>query len=554
MSVLELDAVTYTYPGAPVPALDGVTLEIPHGQLAVVTGTSGSGKSTLLRTASGLVPHFHGGTFAGTATVGGLDTREHGPGELSAVVGTLFQDPETQVVMTTVRAEVAFGLENRGEPPAAVARAVEEVALALGIAHLLDRATDELSGGELQRVALGAALAGRPMLVVLDEPTSQLDPVAGDELIGLLRRWNEDFDTAIVLSEHRLERCLATADRVIAMRDGRVACDAPPDEFLAWAGRDATALQTPGARLLEGLGISPVPGVKRARAALRERGLLPTSQSGAEAGRPAEAGSLAGTRPRAGPLAALRSRRDRAREADSALEFRGVWHELRSGPVILRDVSLRVAPGERVALMGRNGAGKSTLLRHAAGLQEPTRGAVRHQGRVALLLQNPNDYLVHERVSQEASDQQLRRVGLDPGEFANRHPRELSGGERQRLALAIVLGDGEDPAAVVCLDEPTRGMDRERKGQLAELLCALDAAVLVATHDPEFVAAFAQRVVLLADGAVIADGPTREVLAGGSYFATETARILSGWLGMLTATEGAAALAGLDVRAGGVIA
>ncbi len=222
--------------------------------------------------------------------------------------------------------------------------------------------------------------------------------------------------------------------------------------------------------------------------------------------------------------------------------------------MILRDVSLRLAPGERVALMGRNGAGKSTLLRHAAGLEQPTRGQVRHAGRVALLLQNPNDYLVHERVSQEASDEQLRRVGLDPWAFAGRHPRELSGGERQRLALAIVLGDGGDPASAVCLDEPTRGMDRERKAQLAELLDGLDAAVLVATHDPEFVAAFADRVVLLAEGAVIADAPVREVLAGGSYFATETARILSGWGGVLTPGEGAAALARLRAPADEVIA
>jgi energy-coupling factor transport system ATP-binding protein len=547
MSVLELNAVTYSYPGAPAPALDGVTFEIPDGQLVLVTGTSGSGKSTLLRTASGLVPHFHGGTFAGTARVAGLDTRDHGPGELSTVVGTLFQDPETQTVMTTVRAEISFGLENRGEPPAAIARAVEEVSLALGIAHLLDRATDELSGGELQRVALGAALAGRPELVVLDEPTSQLDPVAGDELIGLLRRWNEDFDTAILLSEHRLERCLAAADRVIAMRDGRVACDGTPDEFLAWAGRDAPALQTPGAKLLGDLGITPVPGVKRARAALRERGLLPTAQSGPGPDPPRP-------RRRGARLAGLGRRRDRDGLRAVSLEFRGVWHELRSGPVILRDVSLQLQAGERVALMGRNGAGKSTLLRHAAGLAEPTRGVVRHRGRVALLLQNPNDYLVHERVSQEASDEQLRRVGLDPPAFASRHPRELSGGERQRLALAIVLGDGSDPAAAVCLDEPTRGMDRERKAQLAHLLCDLDAAVLVATHDPEFVAAFAERVVLLADGAVIADGATREILSGGSYFATETARILSGWGGVLTASEGAAALAGLHARAGGVVA
>ena len=534
MSLLEFDRVTYSYPGAPAPALADISLEVPHGQLVVVTGTSGSGKSTLLRAASGLVPHFHGGTFAGRVTVAGLDTREQGPGELSRAVGTLFQDPETQVVMTTVGAELAFGLENRGEPPAAVARAVEEVALALGIAHLLERTTDELSGGELQRVALGAALAGRPQLVVLDEPTSQLDPVAGDELIGLLRRCNEDFDTTILISEHRLERCLAAADRVIALRDGRVACDGSPDEFLAWAGREAPVLQTPGARLLAEIGLAPVPGVKRARAALRAVDQLPEgggSESGVSHGGALEAEPASRT-----------DRRFRRRPA-AALEFDGVWHELRAGPVILRDVNLRVAPGERVALMGRNGAGKSTLLRHASGLIQPTRGRVLRGGRVALLLQNPNDYLVHELVELEAPAAALRQAGLDPAAFAGRHPRELSGGERQRLALAIVLGPGADDApAAVCLDEPTRGMDREHKEQLAALLRAMPAAVLVATHDPEFVAAFADRVMLLGDGVAIADGPIRQVLSGGSYFATETARILGGFAGALTPEEGVAAL------------
>jgi len=542
MNVIELDSVSYTYPGGGAPALRDVTLEIPHGQLVVVAGASGSGKSTLLRAAGGLVPHFHGGTFAGRVTVVGLDTREHGPGELSRAVGTLFQDPETQVVMGTVRAELAFPLENRGEPQAVVARAVEEVSLALRISHLLDRSTDELSGGELQRVALGAALAGGPQLVVLDEPTSQLDPVAGDELIGLLRRLNEDFDTAIVLCEHRLERCLSAADRVIALDHGRVVRDAPPDEFLEWAARMAPALQTPGARLLSTVGVQPVPGVKRARAALRERGLLPGPGHPEPEPEPAAAptpgwatlrASLGRVQPKPGR---------RARTPPAALELQGVWHELRSGPVILREVSLRLEPGERVALMGRNGAGKSTLLRHAAGLSTPTRGQVLSAGRVALLLQNPNDYLVHELVAQEAPAHALERVGLDPAAFAQRHPRELSGGERQRLALAIVLGDGTAGAATVCLDEPTRGMDRDCKDDLAALLSGLDAAVLVATHDPEFVAAFADRVVLLADGRPIADGPARDVLTGGSYFATETARILGGWGGALTPAEGAAAL------------
>ncbi len=525
MSVLSLDRVTYSYPGAAEPAISEVTLEIGAGELVVLAGGSGSGKSTLLRAANGLVPHFHGGVFAGRAMVAGMDTREHPPGALAVAVGSLFQDPETQVVMSTVRAELALPLENRGESPAAVARAVEEAALALGIAHLLDRPTSELSGGELQRVALGAALAGRPQLILLDEPTSQLDPVAGDELIALLRRLNEDFDATIVIAEHRLERCLGVADRAIAMRGGRVVCDAAPADFLAWACDAAPELATPGARLLHGLGLAPVAGVKATRSVLRARGLLPDADP-----------IVAGASDR-------RDRKPRRRAEDQALALDRVWHEIDRGPAILRGLSLSLAPGERVALMGRNGAGKSTLLRHAAGLMKPTRGKVRTAGRVALLLQNPTDYLVHDRVAQEASPAALATVGLGDPALSSRHPRDLSGGEKQRLALAIVLdAPPDEETAVVCLDEPTRGMDRGRKDELAALLRELDAAVLVATHDPEFVAAFAERVVLLGEGAVIADGSPAEILAGGTYFATETARILGGAGGALAAGDGIALL------------
>jgi energy-coupling factor transporter ATP-binding protein EcfA2 len=489
-----------------------VSLSVEPGEFVVLAGGSGSGKSTLLRAAAGLVPHFHGGTFAGRLVCGGLDTREHGPGDIAAVAGTLFQDPETQVVMGTVRAELAFPLENRGWGAAAVARGVEEAALALGIAALLDRSTHELSGGELQRVALGAALAGRPKVLLLDEPTSQLDPVAGDELLGVLRRINEEWGTAVVLAEHRLERCLPAADRVVVLDDGTIAFDASAEAFAAWAPAE---LQPPVTRLCALAGIPERPAtVKAARTALAGRldalGDAPSTAAGPEF---------------------------RRRDRDAVVGLRRAWYEIPSGPAILRGVDLSLEPGEAVALMGRNGAGKSTLLRMLAGLVEPTRGKVMRAGRVALLLQNPGDYFLHDRIGDDVPG---------AGALADRHPRDVSGGERQRLALELVLSTGEPPVAV-CLDEPTRGMDRSHGARLAARLRELAAtgtAVLVATHDAEFAAAWAERVVLLGDGRPVADASTAEVLGGGWYFATQTARVTGG--AALDPESGAALLRAAD--------
>ena len=542
MSVLSFHEVTYRYPGSECPALEDLSLEVCAGEFCVLAGLSGHGKSTLLRAACGLVPHFHGGRFAGRVELAGLDTREHGPARLGTLAGALFQDPESQLVMSSVRAELALALESRGHGAGAVARGVEEVALALGIDHLLDRSTHTLSGGEQQRVALGAALSGRPPVLLLDEPTSQLDPVAGDELIGLLRRLNQEWDTTILLAEHRLERCLPSADRVIALHEGRLAHDGDPCSFLEWAARGAPALQTPGARLFSLTGLAPPPvGVKQARATLRSRSLLSSEEGVSCPAPPAVRSTQVDNRRQGATFLARRSAR-RARAAP-ALHLRGVWHELHNGPAILRGAELRVQPGESVALMGRNGAGKSTLLRHAAGLLEPTRGRIERGGRVALLLQNPGDYLVHERVAAEASPRALALAGL--AEMGARNPRDLSGGERQRLALAIVT-DGEEQPAVLALDEPTRGMDRLAKAQLAEELhrrAGSGQAVILATHDPEFACACAERAVLLADGRVIADGPAAELLAGGWYFATETARILGGAGEALRPEQGAELLA-----------
>ena len=539
---------TYRYTHGTRPALREVSLAVEAGSFTVLAGRSGSGKSTLLRAACGLVPHFHGGEVAGELEVGGLSVREHGPSDLAAVCGTVLQDPETQVVMGGVRAEIALALEHRGETAARVARAVEEAALTLGIERLLERRVDTLSGGELQRVALAAALAHRPRLLLLDEPISQLDPVAGDELISLLRRLNEEWGTTVVIAEHRLERCLAAADRVVALEDGSVVCDAPAEAFLSWAVEegDGRALATPAARLFSLAGLGPPPAsVKQARARLGEGGLLPFHQhgSGSDATRGFN-GALGttdledGSPDSARPAGRSRGRFGRRPRAAAALRFAGVWHELRDGPAVLRGVDLELRPGERVALMGRNGAGKSTLLRHARGLLEPTRGRVDRAGDVALLLQSPGDYLLHERAGDEVGAAALAAAGLTGREEAN--PRDLSGGERQRLALEVALDGGGH--AVVCLDEPTRGMDRAWKSGLAGRLRELadgGAAVIVATHDTEFAAELAERVVLMGEGEVIADGPAPEVLSGGWHFTTDVARIVGESARALTPEQGA---------------
>jgi energy-coupling factor transport system ATP-binding protein len=539
---LAVEGLSYAYPHASARALADVSLEVAPGEVVLLAGRSASGKSTLLKAACGLVPHFHGGEIEGEVRVADLDALATGPGELAAAVGYLAQDPETQVVSTTVAAEIELPLEMRGDAPADRARAVEEVALALAIPHLLDRATDTLSGGELQRVALAAALVTRPRLILLDEPTSQLDPVAGDELIWLLRRLNEEWGVAVLLAEHRLERCLAAADRVVAMEEGTVGFDGPPAEFLQWSRTSDAALTTPAARLFSLSDLTPLPvGVRDARQTLRGMGIAHP------------------------PRQASRRVRDPHPQAP-VLEAKGLWVELDRGEEsrdVLRGIDLQLRPGERVALMGRNGAGKSTFLRTAAGLHEPVAGKITVDS-IALLTQNPSDYLVRERVGDELPGEQglaaLRAVGLEHAIDAD--PRDLSGGERQRLALAIALAgrmEGEQLPGVVALDEPTRGMDRARKDDLVALIEQLSsrgaflnhedgkaprgAAVVVATHDVEFASEFAERVVLLGDGVVIADGPMEEILSGGWYFATEVARVLD-LPGVVTPEQGAAALRG----------
>jgi len=547
-AIATLAHVTYTYPGASKPALDDVSLAIDPAEVILVLGGSGSGKSTLLRAINGLVPHFHGGTFAGRVTVDEFDTRTARPAELAARVGLVFQDPESQAVMTTVEREIAFGLENHGIASSAIARLVEEALISLGLSGLRRAPLSTLSGGELQKVALAAVIATQPHLLLLDEPTSQLDPVSSEELLAAVRRLSEDTGATIVLAEHRVERCLHLATRVLFMEGGAIVVDADPQAFARWALAGHRELLPPVARLFA----RRLNGGAKAAA---EAGRLPLTVKDAR-------GMLDDV---AGQLESFASPAP-AREGDVVLEVRKLAVGYAPGEAVLEHIDLRLRRGERIALMGENGAGKSTLVRHFNGLARPLAGEVRLLGRplkelsvaqaardCALLGQNPNDYFIKDTVAEEV-DYSLVQMGfagrqrnelcsrtivdLDLMDLLMRNPRDLSGGERTRVALAAVTCG--DPALVI-LDEPTRGMDPLHKAELAALLrrwAANGRCVLVVTHDVEFAARVAGRVLVVGDGSLLADGPAHEVLNGSLFFSTQINRLLRHSLpGVLTEDE-----------------
>jgi energy-coupling factor transport system ATP-binding protein len=422
-----VENLRFAYAGGD-PVLDGISLEVAEGERIALLGPSGSGKSTLIRALAGLVPHFHGGVFAGRVVVAGLDTRESRPADYAAAVATVFQDPEDQVVMSRVANEVAFGLENTGVPPAQIWPRVDEALALVGAGELSGRLVSELSGGELQRVSLASALALRPRLLLLDEPSSQLDPEAADAFFDVV----DELECALVVSEQRPARPLAHVDRVLFLERGRVVLDAPRTEALEWlaAHRPLYLPHAPEA----------VCTVSRVQFSYGSRG-------------------------------------------------------------VLDGVSLEVRRGEIVALTGPNGAGKTTLALLACGLLEAESGEVVH-ARAAYLAQDPGRHVVTERVLDEvalgapadAARAALAQVGL--AGFEDRHPRDLSSGERERVALAGVLATEPD---LLVLDEPTRGVDPERKADLARLLRAQapTRGTLVVTHDLPFAAEVADRVVEL---------------------------------------------------------
>jgi energy-coupling factor transport system ATP-binding protein len=534
--VIRFEQVSLTYPGQSAPVLRDVDLHVPEGELVLVVGRTGVGKSSLLLAVNGLAPHFTGGTLTGRVTVAGRATRDHLPRDLADVVGAVLQDPLDGFVTDTVEDELAYGMESVGLAPAVMRRRVEETLDLLGLADLRRRSLRTLSGGQQQRVAIGAVLAQHPKVLVLDEPTSALDPGAAEEVLAVLQRLVHDLGITVLVAEHRLERVVQFADRVVHVRDDGTVVSGSPADVLATA-----PVAPPVVELGRLVGWSPVPlSVREARRAA-------TSLRASLADRPVPR--------RAGPVAP---------SGPALVEVERLRVDYGSRAAV-DDVSLALRPGEVVALMGRNGAGKSSLLRALVGLARPTTGRVRVVGaspldlggralteRVGFVPQEPADLLWAETVGGECRDADTDTGAergtarglfeqLAPGVDDDTHPRDLSEGQCLSLALAVVMTAG---APVLLLDEPTRGLDYPTKERVVGLLRAhaeRGGTVLLATHDVELVAEVASRTVVLADGQVVSDGPTCEVLVGSPQFAPQVAKVLAP-LPWLTVSEVAAAL------------
>ena len=563
--MIEVESVTYRYPGAAVPALRDINLRIDQGEFVLVAGPSGAGKSTLLRTINGLVPHFYGGSWHGCVRVTGRDTRTHEPRALADLVGFVFQDPEAQMVVDVVEDELVFGMENLGLDPRVMRRRVEEVLDLLEIAPLRRRHLASLSGGERQRVAIAAVLTMQPQVLVLDEPTSQLDPHSAEDVLTALQKINADLGLTVVLSEHRLERVVQYADRIIFCRDQQhepQVVDGPPEAIL-----ETAPFAPPLVEVARALGWRPLPlTIKAGRryvAALdlpepfpdRREPLsdephpqpLPHGERGVKAFRP-----LWGRTADVCPAPVLE-----ASELTVRLGARDV----------LQAVDLAIYGGQIVAVMGRNGSGKTTLLRAIMGLVQPVRGRVVVDGheltrqpteeRAALIgyvPQDPRTLLFHPTLREELAwtlgsrahpqneriTSVLEQLGLQ--HLAQAHPRDLSAGEQQRAALATALIRAP---RVLLLDEPTRGLDYLSKDRLLGILRQLreaGGAIGLVTHDVELVAACADRVVLLGDGQVVTEGPAQTLFHESLVFSSQVGKLFprQPWL---TARDAIAALA-----------
>ena len=516
--MIKFSHVSLIYPNSTTTVLEDLNLTIAEGEMVLVIGPTGSGKSSLLRLINGLVPHHTGGILAGDVSVNGLSTQLTKPGGMAHLIGIVGQNPANGFVADTVEEELAFGMEVLNLPNDVMRKRVEEVLDLLSLAPLRNRSIATLSGGEQQRVAIGAALVTHPKVLVLDEPTSALDPIAAEEVLSILYRLVHDLGLTVVIAEHKLERVIQFADRIVYINGEGVANVGTPEEILM-----QSPIAPPIVHLAKALGLKEI-GVT-----VREMRRMTTQYRDIE----------------------TTSKVEPTPVTETIISFEKLTVSYAS-KVALNQITSQINAGEVVAVMGRNGAGKSSLLKSLAGVNQPTGGSISLLGKnpfelhgkqrretIGYIPQEPSDLLYGQSVAIECEqadrDNELTAgttyavlQQLVPGISTATHPRDLSEGQRLGLALSVVLSSNP---SILILDEPTRGLDYQAKNELTRMLINFSAsfgkAVILATHDVELVAELASRVIFIADGDIVADGSTLDVLLSSPAFAPQVAKVMS---------------------------
>lgn len=543
MALVAVEKLTFTYPEGTAPALKNISLNIEPGEFLVLCGTSGCGKSTLLNHMKTVLTPF--GKREGRVLYRGSPLEQMGQREQTEKIGYVLQDPENQAVTDKVWHELAYGLENLGYDPAAIRLRVAEMASYFGIQEWYHRDVAQLSGGQKQLLNLAAVMAMQPELLILDEPTSQLDPIAAADFLATIKKINNEIGTTIVLSEHRLEEAFPLADRAVVMGDGAITAAGPPEEvgYILRSRKDPMLAAMPAPMriylsLEEGDGSHCPVTVRQGKEYLQKYAEPEEKEPAEETAAQSRAGAEAGERIKKEP----------------ALLMKNVWFRYeRSGQDVVRDLSLKVQKGELYCIVGGNGTGKSTALGLMAGIRRPSRGKIRICGteaskamrtrpagsRIGLLPQDPQCLFLKktiredlmDMISEEVSEEERKRLAKEAARLTgtegllDRHPYDVSGGERQRAALAKVLLSDPD---ILLLDEPTKGMDSFFKKTFAGILKGLlqrGVTIVAVSHDIEFCALYADRCALFFDGGIIAENTPRKFFAGNSFYTTAVNRM-----------------------------
>lgn len=530
--MIKIKDLTYYYPETSRPALENINLTINEGDFVLIVGPSGCGKSTILRTINGLIPNFYGGKIKGQVLVKNKNIKDISKKELFETVGFIFQDPEKQSVYNTIEREIAFGMENLNMDITRMKKNIAEVSNLFNLDFIKEKSINNISGGERQKVEIASVVAMDPEVILLDEPTSQLDPISADEILNAINKLNKDMGKTIILVEQRLDKSFDMADKILIMQDGRIINEIGKDEINIYIEKINFLPKV--SIIFKEAGFKAVPlNIKEAKKIIANKNVPNKRDSNIKSFK------------------------------DEILKVEDLYFEYSPNRPILKNINFNLHKGEVLGIMGHNGAGKTTLSKILVGLIKKFKGKIILNGKeierlndvervksIGYLAQNPTLYFGRDTVFDEAS-YSLRNIGdfdrekviellkkFDLYGIMDKNPRDLSGGQKQRLAIACTVVTKPD---ILILDEPTRGIDIYHKIEIGNFIkeyASLGKSVIIITHDSDFVGDFCDSTMIMHQGEIVAHGKTLDILCDAIYYSPQISRIFKDKIKVVNSKEG----------------